>query len=131
MPAKLELCTCNKHGRIILESGYRGSEFCEQQHALHMVRMGIRWELLNDDEAKNLTEKILASPLPKTPDDVELSLLFNIEKANKLALDHDPESQAWRPDRIHRMLQRKVRENEIPADFLEVIKREIASSGPN
>ena len=127
MPARFEMCACGKHGRIVLADGFRGHEACDKESALHLARTGVQFEQFSDADVPVVMQQILESALPGNAQDVPKLLLFSIEVLNYLGMEYREEIQRLTPEVICKSLFGALKEGDIPADFMEVIAKEIAS----
>ena len=116
MSAQFEICSCEKHGRIVLADGFQ-AEFGFKEHGLHWVMLGIQQERFGTEEAGSITEAINGSRLPSTFNDANKLFLWNIEAWNQTYLA-DLGVRSFTPKMICELLQKPLfKEDEVPLDF--------------
>ncbi|MES2006924.1 MAG: hypothetical protein V4436_02315 [Patescibacteria group bacterium] len=129
--AKFEVCSCGKHGHLVLRNGFRGTEFCYQELGLHLVRTAVQFKCLNDEEMVQVTQEILASALPKNVQEADASLVFNAEIFNHIYISHEGEVGQWSPEIIHELLQMPLEKGQIPTDLYQRASALLATTKSN
>lgn len=129
MPTHLNICQCGKHGHFVLEDKSLSPETCFKQHALHIIYCGVRVGLLKDDEVSKLIEEVTSSYLPRTPDETDLTILFNTELFNQ-ATDEGIKI-LYDGEYLCSVLHDSSSLPLVPDDFLEQVCRSIQSFQPS
>jgi hypothetical protein len=127
--ASFAACECGKHGRIVLASGFYGAEVAFKQHALHFVRTGVQWERLSDAEVEKVTEEILASSLPMTPEEAGPVMIYKCEIYRVMRVNYRIEG--GEPALIHLYLQMPMNEIKIPKDLFEKVHEMLQTAAPH
>ena len=127
--ARFELCTCGRHGRIILADGFQ-AEFCFKEHGFHFAQIGVREERFSSEESEQIIKDIAESSLPTTAQEANRQLLWNTEAWNQTYLQY-PKVRGWSKQRICKLLHKKIfKDDEIPSDLIPVIERIIKGGLP-
>jgi hypothetical protein len=126
MPAGFNVCSCcGKHGRVVL-----GPESAFQGHALNLVRTGVQHERLTDVEAERVMTEILASSLPVTLEEVDVTFQFNMEVVNYARMQGVLSGTIEDAD-LCALLSDPAGKDLIPTDFLEVARATLKKSQPS
>lgn len=127
--ASFATCECGKHGRIVLANGFYGAEVAFKQHALHLMRTGVKQERLSDAEVERVTEEILASSLPTTPEEAGKEMIYKVEIFRVMRVHHRIEECDAK--HIHLYLQLSVDPIKIPHNIFERVHAMLQTATPH
>lgn len=135
MPARFDLCTCGKHGRIVFENETSGREICFKQDGFHFARVAAESDIVTDTELEELMASIVSSSLPITPEEADLPLLYRTEALNKVveelfAEENPCVEDGIDPEALCAFLHDPVEPGEIPPSFLAFVKKVVAEVQP-
>ncbi len=88
--AKMVLCECGKHGRIVYDDGLASLEFCSVSLAQHAAVSAVTNKRICDQVYEDIVEQTNAMKLPLDDGDADAKLLRRIMWWNALMADPEP-----------------------------------------
>jgi len=80
---RIQVCKCQRHGRILLDEDVQGPEFACKEQAILLFREKETIQIVGEKNADRLVELIFRTSLPFVLEDVKPSFLAAVEFYNR------------------------------------------------
>ncbi len=101
--ARLQMCTCGKHGRLLGDDGYFSAEFASKHEAEYNLEQAQIFRTIHSSLVEGIRGQIAASTLPDTASAVDKKLATQLHQYNvrRAAMTNGRPNDGFDPERIH------------------------------
>lgn len=118
----LELCAkCGKHACLVGNDGFKGIEFGFKRLGRMHLASGLAQGVFRQEQAEEIRTAIDALPLPENWEEVNVSLLWQLEFFNQMRAKHNRLS-------FHECQERGIQNIPIPDDFETVLEATLCAA---
>ena len=126
--ACFHVCPCGKHGRVFTSDGGITIEASCKEMASYLIRMGIKFKRLTDQDVFVVKRDVASSALPEKVDDVDPAMLWNAVLFNHWPKHRDIIRKPNADEIICRLLHRTKESPPMPANLVAHIKDQLKKS---